>query len=488
MTKNDFDAQELILRFEQTRDPFKYLVDGICIWPIFRFAVWENLKANRENITKRQTILQVGRLERIRAYGNVIRELPRAWKLVFAKKKHEIVVITTTNRLRDKVNGEYRNIYFDYFERGLENALFIYADSKGSAEPIKKSSIYLSNKAALPAIAWRSIFGPKQIDKIRTLYDELKTFLNENECGEFLDIPFAEWKRTYVIYLSKRDLLARLFGALDTKLFIVDCSYGKEWAVAAAKQSGVPAWELQHGVPDGNIAYFYRAETIEKYKKHLPVPDQILTFGEYFSERFAKGNIWAPGQMTSIGLARLEHHQRDFQYAAPPPGENVRVLVTSQWTVADRIAEYLEKAVEQLPQNITLSIKPHPSEENMGTYRSLGNKVTILDKHEEYYHLLTQYHIHCSVYSTTILESLGMGVPTVILGLPGSENVIPVTDRGYCKVASTPEDFISIMKDSARGDDYLVEWHKSTCKNRSFFWEPQPSENLQRAITDLVED
>lgn len=480
--------QELILRFEDTHDPFKYQTDDICIWPIFRFAIWENLKANRDKLTKRQTTLSENKLTRFRSYANVFRELPPVWKLRLAKNKHNIVAITTTNRLRDKVDGEYRNIYFDYFDRGLENALFIYAGSKGAVTPSKKPSMFISNKAAFPALALKNVFGPKQLEMVTALYQELETFLIQNRCREYLDVPFSEWRRMYVVFLSKRDLLVKLFGVVEPKVFLVDCSYGKEWAVAAAKQSKVPVWELQHGIPDGNVAYFYGADTIDKYKNHLPLPDGILTFGQYFADRFEKGNIWQPNEMVNVGLARLEHHQRGFAYEAPASGEKIRVLITSQWTVADRIAAYLEAAVEQLPPNVVLCIKPHPSEEKTDTYRGLSDKVQILDKNEEYYQLLKKYHIHCSVYSTTLLESLGMGVPTVILGLPGSENVIPVTESGYCKVAKSPEEFVSILKESAGKEDYLLDWHKNTCKNRSYFWEPDASENLRRIIADIVKD
>jgi hypothetical protein len=486
MVTKDLDARELILRFEKEYDPFKYQVDGICMWPVFRFLVWENLKANRDKLTKRQTVLKEGTLTRIRSYANVFRELPRLWRLRLTKKTFEIAVITTTNRLRDKTNGGYKNIYFDYFEPGLENALFVYADSKGPAEPSRQPSIFLSNKAALPALVVRSISRPKQIEDVRALYRELTTFLEDNHCGDYLDVPFSVWKRVYVIYLSKRDMLVGLFSAIEPKVFLVDCSYGKEWAVAAAKQSNVPVWEMQHGVPDGNLAYYYDPATAGKYKERLPLPDKILTFGAYFSDRFTRDNIFEPDQMENVGLARLEHHRRTFQYQAPRPGENVRVLITSQWTVADRTAEYLEAAVGQLPPNVVLDIKPHPSETKTHPYRILSDRVTILDKGEEFYRLLATYHIHCSVYSTTLLESLGMGVPTVILGLPGSENVIPVTERSYCKIARTPEEFVAILREAAGKKEYLLDWHTNTCKNRSYLWEPNASENLHRVITDIV--
>jgi len=131
-------------------------------------------------------------------------------------------------------------------------------------------------------------------------------------------------------------------------------------------------WELQHGIPDGNIAYFYGADTVDKYKNHLPLPDGILTFGQYFADRFVKGNIWKPNEMVNVGLARLEHHQRGFAYEAPVLGEKIRVLITSQWTVADRITAYLEAAAEQLPPNVVLCINNSKACESRRNSRALN--------------------------------------------------------------------------------------------------------------------
>lgn len=486
MTNNDFDAQEFIFRFERACDPFKYQVGGICIWPVFRFTVWENLKSNADKLTKRQSLTGQTKLSRVSSYKNVIKEMPAVWNLLLKKKKYDVALMTTTNRLRDKTADGYRNIYFDYFEPRLKNVLYIYADSKQDRTPASQPSIFFSNKAAFPAIVKRKIFGSEQASEVRLLYSDLKRFLEENGCAEYLDVPLPVWERMYTIFLSKSELLTKLFRAIESKLFIVDCAYGKEWAMAAAKHAGVPVYELQHGIPQGNIAYFYDPDTVGEYRERLPVPDKIMTFGDYFSESLSKNNIWGPGDMLNVGMARLEQYRRGFEYIRPRSREKIRVLITSQWIVSDRIAEFLKDVIDEFPPNVTVSIKPHPSERHVNPYQVLGDSVEIVDRDEDFYKLLSGCHIHCSTFSTTLLESLGMGIPTVILGLPGSEHVIPVTERGYCKVAKTPGELASIIEDSAGGGNYLDDWHKNTKKNRSYFWEPNASENLQKIIERIV--
>lgn len=452
---------------------------------MFRFTTWENLKSNIDKLARRQTFTRQGALARIGSYKNVLTELPAARNLLSGKKKYNVAVITTTTRLRVESNGRYKNIYFDFFEPPLPNTLYVYADSRSGREPAAKPSVFLSNKAALPALLRLKLFPPKDLAKTRALYSDLRAHLEQRGHTGLFDLPFAAWKRMFIIYLAKKHLLAKVLSAIEAKVFIVDCAYGKEWAVAAAKQAGVPAYELQHGIPDGNVAYFYEPQTAARYKERLPVPDKILTFGRYFSENLSRDNLWTADQMVPVGLARLEKLRQDFDYQPPGPGETLRVLITSQWVLTARLVEYLEAAVEKIPPGVKISLKPHPLEGAAESYRKLGDKIEILDKTREYYDLLKNCHVHCSVYSTTLLESIGLGVPTLILGLPGSEAVLPVAEGGFCRMADSPEVFASILHDAVHEPGFVLDWHKSTVKNRSYIWEPNASRNIHEVLSGL---
>ena len=108
--------------------------------------------------------------------------------------------------------------------------------------------------------------------------------------------------------------------------------------------------------------------------------------------------------------------------------------------------------------------------------------VEILDKDIDFYEALSTCNIHCAVFSTTLFESIGMGIPTLILGLPGSEHISAIVEYECAKIAKTPEEFIRILQRSKIDIQFLKQWEKDTISNQSFFWEPEPSRKIQRLM------
>jgi hypothetical protein len=130
-------------------------------------------------------------------------------------------------------------------------------------------------------------------------------------------------------------------------------------------------------------------------------------------------------------------------------------------------------------------VKPHPLERDLDGYRRIDG-LDVIEGRRGFYELLGNYHIHCSVYSTTLLESVGLGVPTMILGLPGSENSLPMTERGFCKVAGSPREFADILHEAAGDREMLSKWHRDTRAGRDYFWTPGAGENIRTLIADVV--
>lgn len=481
------DARHLVLLFEEKCNPFKYQVDGVCIWPIFRFSTWESLKIEKDGFTKRKHAVRPSRSSRLKAYVNVFKERARLSALTSERREYDAVILTSVNRLRDKIDEAYRNIYFDYFEPGISNALYIYTDMQGKRKPYGQPALFVSNKAVLPTLVSRSLVQPGSLDKVRSLYGDFKDFLQENNSAGLFDVPFSTWKRVFLIYMAKRGLFAKIFDATKPKMLLTECFYNKEWAIAAARQRAIPVVELQHGIVyDGHMAYTYDPASADRYKKNMPIPDKILAFGEYFSRMYTESGFWRPDQVENIGLARLEHYRKSFEYQAPRPGEKLRVLISSQWILANKLVDFIRSVVNDLPGEVTLSVKPHPLEEHTGLYEEIKQRVEVLGTDEEFYTSLATRHIHCSVFSTTLIESLGLGIPTMIIGLPGFENALPITEKGYCKIAHTPSEFVAILKDSVEKESYLSAWHENTCSNKPYFWEPEPSEKMHRFVAKTI--
>jgi hypothetical protein len=478
-------ARDLILRFESERDPFKYLIRGYSIWPLYRFSVWEQIKISLDDLASRQVDRRSSVSRRLRAAHVMVEELWSVRNLKAARQKYDIVWLTTTNRLRDKTDGTFRNVYFDYCEPLLRNAIQIFVDSRSNRKPATQPSVYVSSRTALPKIVRGGSIDSECEERLSSLYSELMSFLESAGCAEHMRIPLSSWKREIANFVARMESFVEIFEATHPEVVVTDCHYDKMWAIAAARQLKIPVMELQHGIVyDGHMAYTYDPRSASPYRDQIPLPDKYLAFGPYFSEILMDRGFWNESQVQDVGFPRIEYHQSTFEYRLPKTGEDLRVLISSQWIMTEKLCKFLESAVGQLPKNIVLNVKPHPLERDTGAYRQIDG-LGVLDGGEEFYELLAKHHVHCSVFSTTLLESVGLGVPTIILGLPGSENALPMSERGHCKVVNSPEEFAAVLARVAENAAELGEWHRNTIKHRSHFWEPNANANI-RALLDEI--
>jgi hypothetical protein len=479
-------ARDLILRFESERDPFEYQIKGYSIWPLYRFMVWEHIKINMDGLTSRQSTGHSGVSRRLRAARVMVEELWNLHKLKTARREYDIVLLTTTNRLRDKTDGAYKHVYFDYCESLLRNALQIFVDARSGREPATQPSVYVSSRTVLPKVVLGGGGEPDGEERMSSLYSDLTSFLESAGCAKHMRMALSVWRRELAYFVARFNSFVEIFEATKPKVVVTDCHYDKMWAIAAAKRLRIPVVELQHGIVyDGHMAYTYDPRSASPYRDRIPLPDKYLAFGPYFSEILMDRGFWSESQVEDVGFPRMEYHQSTFAYTVPKTGEDLRVLISSQWIMTEKLCKFLEATVRRLPENVILNVKPHPLERDTGAYRQIDG-LGVLDGGEEFYELLGKHHVHCSVFSTTLLESVGLGVPTIILGLPGSENALPMSERGHCNVVNSPGEFAAVLARVAENASELEQWHRNTIENRSYFWEPNASANIQALLDEIA--
>ncbi len=478
-------ARDLILRFESECDPFKYRVREFCIWPLFRFKVWEHIKINLDGLTPaRSSQLPRARFARVGAVYAMFEELLRLRVLKMRRSTFDVVALTSMGRLREKIGGSYRNLYLDYFEPPLGNALQIFVDSRGDRRPTSGACVFVSARTVWPRVVLASTRTTKGTAEITALRSDLTAFLESAGCAEAMRFSPSFWRLELAHFVARIDSFIDIFRATRPKVVVMECHYDKMWAIAAAKGLNIPVLELQHGtIYDGHMAYTYDPSSCARYRERMPLPDRILTFGRYYSEILNKRGFWNSSQVKEVGFPKMEYHQATFEYRTPGAGEKLRVLISSQWIMADKLISFLQEAIRQIPQNVVLNLKPHPGEQDTSAYQRIDG-VGILGATDDFYELLGSHHIHCSVFSTTLLESVGLGVPTMIIGLPGSDNALPMTERGYCKVANSPDEFAAVLGEAANDTAALADWERNTKRNLSYFWEPNASANIHQAIRD----
>lgn len=479
-------AYELILQFEHDCDPFRYESEGFSIWPLFRFVVWEHLHVNMGELSpRRSSAPRSGLLAKSTAAFAALAATAKRSAFQARDNKYDVVVLTTTDRLRDKVKQRYKNVYFDYCDPPLPNTLYVFVDPKRDRLPETDPVLFAGFRSDRQGLFAR-VRG-KRVAAVAALQEELSSFLKHVACDSYLRLPVSWWSQRFERARIRFSSFRRLFDSVKPKVVITESYYNKVWAVAAAKSFGIPVIELQHGIVyDGHMAYTFDREPAMAHRDRLPLPDKFFSFGQHFSDVLVQRGFWSHSDVPAVGFPRMEHHQVTFKYRLREPGEKLKVLVSSQWIMTSKLVAFLKDALGRLSCDVVVSVKPHPYELDTTGYQQIDG-LDLIASSEEFYDVVQQHHVHCSVFSTTLLESIGLGVPTIILGLPGSENALAITDKGHCRVARTPEEFAATLTEAAASQDVLTEWHQKTKQNRSHFWEPGASANIHAAVSKIVD-
>lgn len=475
------NIKEVIFNFEKQFDPFQYQVDGYSVWPVFRFTVAEWLKISEGNFNKRARVAsnKVQRwMNRLAAVPGTLRRLYRAVSL---KDQVDILCLTSTDRLRDYVGDSYKNCYFDFFYPPIENMLSFYEITK-YRERLKPDQLYIDDKLLPLAV----FFARPDFKKSKTVVNELLSALNTFLSGTNCEISKQKWDAIWSRHIAQRLYFKWLLGQLNPSLLLVECAYGKEGAIMAAKSLNIPVWELQHGIIyDGHMAYTYAQEVIDN-QYVLPFPDKVLTFGEYFSSLLPKLNYCQREDAVAIGLPRIEFYRRTlFSNKVTQKQSPLKVLISSQWIIVNQLSVFLKQVLPLPLEDILLTVKPHPLEtcEHIERYSNLGNKVKIADPSASFYELLSDTHIHCSVFSTTLFESVGLGVPTVILNLEESGNAFCLHEKNAAVIINTPGEFQELIEKVKHKRSFYNQWVEQTNKSKAVFWAKDPAKNFHQLLS-----
>jgi len=481
---SDLEVRDIILAYEKQCDPFKYQFEGFCIWPVVRFITFENMKINSGGFSPRSAAKNRDKLVRVMKFiPEFIRNIMNVKRLHPHKDKVNIIAFSSKGRWRDKINGVSKNMYFDFFDPQLRNIMFwdMYEDRLD-----RFYSLFFNEKKGIIR-RFSAEFKSGQHVVIKDLYKDFTEYLRENGFGDYFDTNVSRWKSKFKAYISQKCVFESLLKELNPKMLLVECSYGKEGAVAASKSLNVPVWELQHGVfYDGHMAYTYDQKPAGLYKHQLPLPDKILTYGKYFSGILIERGFWDASDVPEIGFPRLEYFKQEYSQKREDPVDNLIVLISSQWIIADELVSFLKDVVPALSEGIRIQVKPHPLELDSDTsrYRALGNKIEIIHKDVSFYNALSECHVHCSVFSTTLFESIGMGVPTIIINLPGAEHVYSIVENGCGKIAGSPLEFMEMLQRLKNNKHYLKEWRSHTEANQGYFWGSDPGEKIQKLFSE----
>jgi len=426
-----------------------YKLDGWSVWPILRFRTWQELRnLPRANLEE----FHISLLPRIitLALGDILSfsNLPRA----------EFVVLGSTRNVRSFGNSTKRDLYFDDLILRLGNVFkidqFSYIGLVGCR---KKSLIPGDVTSSLPWLLRQFASKtrlPRNVDIMANQYSRvLKLHLNIPNMTSRLVAHYLYkfiWEKRAYSWLFKR--------VQPSYLLLVD-AYGNHGIVAAARETGVKVIELQHGAFDRYSPGYAWSVADKPYKEIMPLPNRVFVYGDYWRDELLALGFWQPEEVISVGSPQIDRY-RNLSNNKRNLDNVCRIILTTQGIDIPQLVEFtlqLLNVADFSGLTVHIDIKLHPMESSKDNYVNLlgsrpNVRIILANEDPSTYDLLSQADLHLSIYSTCHYESLGLGVPTIILPFSGHNFVGHLHNSGYAYLVRDPKDVITYIKDNQRRD------------------------------------
>ena len=436
-------AAEYLRQLEKNYSLFQYCVGGYSVWQILKFEASLRLK----NLPAREQLTNSSR-KRLNKRRLI---LPEILRFLFPGHS-DYVVRTTSSALREKEAGFYKDVYFDDLIKELGSVYKIERVNSPLYDDRRKAALIpsaITTSTLELVVGWLTKLPAsaeinRAADRISTILQSEPALQALTPARIMLVLKHFYWmKQLYQFLLWRIRPLCVL--AENTK------SGYPIWA--AAKELGISTVEVQHGIFSRNHPDVLSASATP-YRKSLIVPDKIFLFGEYWRDELKKNRFY-DRELVPVGSSQIDHYRQfrfEQQKHRSPEGQCMLLLTTqgfSRDSLIRFIADFLQTADGKL--DYSFYIKLHPAREiGKSIYEEAfgaNPKVHILLGSEDpsTYELLTKADFHLSVASASHYDALGLGVPTIVLPLPGYETVMDLVDARYAYLARTPQDLLEFI-------------------------------------------
>ena len=448
------DRLEQLYAFETRHRLFERQFEGWSIWRTLRRVVHRELTADVNPIGSGEA----GGQSRFRGKAGPIAQLLTR---LIAPPRADLVLMTLTSALRDVDGDRYRDIYFDDL---LDTGLSAFKIEAGNAGGMNARSAHAVRPAHVSVVAVD--FLARLRARLRPLPKNVLAFsetLSEQLRAELGVILPARWmQRTIGATREQARIYERLLRRTGAKaVLVVDTA---EFSMLiAARRAGVPLIEVQHGVftvehPDAVPAL----PGLDQ--RSLLLPDRYAAFGEYW-KRVLAGLAMPADHIVPVGYQLIDRMRA--VRAQRQPTTNLRLLAATQGLATPELVAWLDAFAAAAPagKDWTLHIKLHPAyEPSTEPYAALAKypqiEVVRGDQQPSTVDLLAKADLHLSISSTSHFDAISIGVPTVILPLPGHEIISFVADEKTAFIARDPADIWRIIESQPvipdQGEDFCA--------------------------------
>lgn len=218
-----------------------------------------------------------------------------------------------------------------------------------------------------------------------------------------------------------------------------------------APHSTVRFWDLR---------YFFDPRSYRRTGDNdLPLPDQVAVNGTAMKDVYQKGGYLVEEivEVEALRYLYLCENKADPGFVLPVSYGHTRLLVLGDYLLSNTQQQLrlLEKALQHLSTEITITVKPHPNcPVQPGDYPGIRMTVTI----EPVSKLLTACDVaYTSCVTSAAVDAYCAGVPVISLLDPDILNLSPLRGNRGVTFASTPEQLANALIRAASSQRFTAE-------------------------------
>lgn len=424
--------------FEAMHAPYTIQVRGVSLWPLLRVAVgyaMQKLPLSLTTVTRSQLIIATAK-----SAGAIVWQPPLA---------ADYMVKSYASALRVKGTHGYEDIYFEELLKAKPRGARMHSlNARGYAKRRHGLGAASMDCTAIHTVgAALGRFLPIQEGK--DAYAQLSGLITKH-----LGVSGFSAERIAFAFASfwwQARLFKRLLASSSIKTIIAADS--EERALAFACQNlGIRFVELQHGVLNPLDPLCLPATALRQASaRSLLLPDILALYGDYWAERHAATAMGELGRLTTVGSSAIDRYreQRVAGFLADP--EQPRLVVTTQGLDRDALIAFLAQFLTLHAGTCVVTIKLHPAYDGSARpyARALSGdprvEIVMGDAQTNTFELIARADLHISISSACHYDALGIGTPTAVLNLKGSDAVQDLVHKGDALYLSTPADLASIV-------------------------------------------
>ncbi len=216
--------------------------------------------------------------------------------------------------------------------------------------------------------------------------------------------------------------------------------------IAAARRLGIPSVGVQHAT----ISPTHQLYTIPAGQvAGAPMPDYFAAYSEYAKDVVSRHGNYPAERVWTVGSARFDHlagelpSRTDARRLLGLPQDKFVILLASEgFAYTKKSARALFEAVRDA-DDVLVAIKTHPKDTALDKYRAIARECGIDHLQlftDQLYELIAACDVFVAGFSTTLLEAILAGRPTISVNLWGEPDRYPYVAEGGSLGARSAEE------------------------------------------------